>query len=583
MSEIVTLTVDGKEREYRVLVINGAPQLIGYGVNLSNADLSGADLQGLDLSFVNLQMANLSFANLSGCNLSFADLSGAQAVGTDLRGSTLRGAVTFDASLIGADLRGATYDKRTVRGAFISDELTPEYLRMLGVPALVDLAGAEDSLSRSEQAAELEEQIALLEAKAAAADEWNNRTAKREVETNAVPVTLDQDGVLADAPSAYVSALPTQPNQPNQPRGGRMRDYSGLLEGLSAGIADLTTSEKWTQYLEVQSKFYRYSPNNVMLILLQNPYATRVAGYRAWQALDHQVMAKESALRILAPMTYKREDAPEGEKAREIRGFKLVPVFDISQTEGPDLPDIVSKLEGLAPEGVFAKLTEFAQGIGFRVERPQSLDSGANGDTSHSEGRIRVVSSNSEAQQAKTLAHEIGHALLHDPGVEATKDLERGLKELEAESAAYVICAALGMDTSDYSFGYVAGWAGGAPEATQGIKASTGRIQKAATAVLKTFEVEEPAVEATNDVSIEVAIERSIDVDTTLVVGERRTEDLVDLDCIQEIADASDGRIQVLSVDLSLRDAPASAYQPLSAAQLDVLDCPADMWRELGV
>jgi antirestriction protein ArdC len=362
-----------------------------------------------------------------------------------------------------------------------------------------------------------------------------------------------------------------------------MRDYSGLLEGLSAGIADLTTSEKWTQYLDVQSKFYRYSPNNVMLILMQNPYATRVAGYRAWQALDHQVMAKESALRILAPMTYKRDDAPEGEKAREIRGFKLVPVFDISQTEGPDLPDIVSKLEGLAPEGVFAKLTEFAQGIGFRVERPQSLDSGANGDTSHSEGRIRVVSSNSEAQQAKTLAHEIGHALLHDPGVEATKDLERGLKELEAESTAYVICTALGMDTSDYSFGYVAGWAGGAPEATQGIKASTGRIQKAATAVLKTFEVEEPAVEATNDVSIEVAIERSIDVDTTLVVGERRTEDLVDLDCIQEIADASDGRIQVLSVDLSLRDAPASAYQPLSAAQLDVLDCPADMWRELGV
>jgi hypothetical protein len=320
-----------------------------------------------------------------------------------------------------------------------------------------------------------------------------------------------------------------------------------------------------------------------MLILLQNPYATRVAGYRAWQALDHQVMAKESALRILAPMTYKRDDAPEGENVREIRGFKLVPVFDISQTEGPDLPDIVSKLEGLAPEGVFATLTEFAQGIGFRVERPQSLDSGANGDTSHSEGRIRVVSSNSEAQQTKTLAHEIGHALLHDPGVEATKDLERGLKELEAESTAYVICTALGMDTSDYSFGYVAGWAGGAPEATQGIKASTGRIQKAATAVLKTFEVEEPAVEATNDVSIEVAVERSIDVDTTLLAGERRTEDLVELERIQEFADAPDERSQVLSVDLPLRDAPTSNYQPLSAAQLDVLDCPADMWRELGV
>jgi hypothetical protein len=426
----------------------------------------------------------------------------------------------------------------------------------------------------------LEEQIALLEAKAAAADEWNDRLAKREGEANRVPVTLDQDGVLADAPSAFVSAPPTQPNEP---RGGRMRDYSGLLEGLSAGIADLTTSEKWTRYLDVQSKFYRYSPNNVMLILLQNPYATRVAGYNAWKALDHQVMVKESALRILAPMKYKRDDAPEGEKAREIRGFKLVPVFDISQTEGPDLPDIVSKLEGLAPEGVFVKLTEFAQGIGFRVERLQSLDSGANGDTTHSEGRIRVVSTNSEAQQAKTLAHEIGHALLHDPGVETTKDLERGLKELEAESTAYVICTALGMDTSDYSFGYVAGWAGGAPEAIQGIKASTGRIQKAVTAVLKTFEVEEPVVEAANEVNIEVAVERSIGVDTVLLTGERRTEDLVELERIQEIAATSDGRIQVISVDLPPQGAPASNYQPLSAAELDVLDCPAVVWRELGV
>jgi len=579
MSEIFDLTVDAKEREYRVLVINGTPQLIGYGVNLSNADLSGADLQGLDLSFVNLQMANLTFANLSGCNLSFADLTGAQAIGADLRGSTLRGAVTLDASLAFADLRGATYDKRMVRGAFICDELTPEYLRMLGVPASVDQAGAEDSLSRFEQAAELEEQISLLEAKAAAADEWNNRLAKREVDVNEMPVTFDQDGILADAPSAYVAP---QSNQPSESRGGRVRDYSGLLEGLSAGIADLTTSEKWTQYLDVQSKFYRYSPNNVMLILLQNPYATRVAGYNAWKALDHQVMAKESALRILAPMTYKRDDALEGENAREIRGFKLVPVFDISQTEGPDLPDVVSKLEGLAPDGVFAKLTEFAQGIGFRVERPQSLDSGANGDTSHLEGRIRVVSCNSGAQQTKTLAHEIGHALLHDPGVGATKDLGRGLKELEAESTAYVICTALGMDTSDYSFGYVAGWAGGAPEALQGIKASTGRIQKAAAAVLKTFEVDEPVVEATNDVGIEMAAERSVDVDARLG-GERRTEDLVELERIQEIAAASDGRIQVISVDLPLRDAPATNYQPLSAAELDVLDYPADMWRELGV
>src|ERR1019366_2291087 len=127
-----------------------------------------------------------------------------------------------------------------------------------------------------------------------------------------------------------------------------------------AGIAELTTSEKWTQYLDVQSRFYSYSPSNSILILMQNPNATRVAGYKTWEGLEHQVMAKESALRILAPMRYMSDDISEGEKTSEIRGFKLVPVFDISQTEGPDLPDVVSKLSGVAPEGVFATLTEFA-------------------------------------------------------------------------------------------------------------------------------------------------------------------------------------------------------------------------------
>jgi hypothetical protein len=138
------------------------------------------------------------------------------------------------------------------------------------------------------------------------------------------------------------------------------------------------------------------------------------------------------------------------------------------------------------------------------------------------------------------------------------------------------------MDTSDYSFGYVAGWAGGAPEALAGIKASTGRIQKAATAVLKTFEVDEPVVEVTNDVGIEIAAVRSVDVDAMLA-GERRTEDLVELERIQEIADASNGPIQAASVDLPPCAALATNYQPLSAAEFDVLDYPADMWRELGV
>ena len=363
-----------------------------------------------------------------------------------------------------------------------------------------------------------------------------------------------------------------------------MRDPNGLLVELQTGIAELTTSEKWTQYLDVQSRFYSYSPNNVMLIQLQNPYATRVAGYRAWRALDHQVMAQETALRILAPMRYKRDDVSEGEDAREIRGFKLVPVFDISQTEGPDLPDVVNKLEGLAPEGVFDRLTEFAHSIGFRVERPESLDSGANGDTTHSSGLIRVVSTNSEAQQAKTLAHEIGHALLHDPEYVTTKDLSRGLKELEAESTAYVICTALGMDTSDYSFGYVLGWTGGTPDAIEGIKASAGRIQRAATAVLKTFEMEEPTAEVTNELGVEMGPPEVVADITAEVDGESgHDRDEVQTDIDQPTEDSTETENIEGVTDRSFGDEQMRKYRPLSAAELEALDAPTLTNREVEI
>ena len=363
-----------------------------------------------------------------------------------------------------------------------------------------------------------------------------------------------------------------------------MRDHSGLLVSLQAGIAELTTSEKWRQYLDVQSRFHSYSPSNSILILMQNPNATRVAGYKTWEALDHQVMAKESALRILAPMRYKKDDVREGEDAREIRGFKLVPVFDISQTEGPDLPDVVNKLEGLAPEGVFERLTEFAHNIGFRVERPESLDSGANGDTTHSSGLIRVVSANSEAQQAKTLAHEIGHALLHDPESVPTKDLTRGLKELEAESTAYVICTALGIDTSDYSFGYVLGWTGGTPDAIEGIKASAGRIQRAATAVLKTFEMEEPTAEVTNELGVEMGppeLVADITAEVDRESGHDRDEVQTDID--QPTEDSTETENIDVVTDRSFDDEQMRKYRPLSAAELEALDTPTLTNREVEI
>jgi len=177
----------------------------------------------------------------------------------------------------------------------------------------------------------------------------------------------------------------------------------------------------------------------------------------------------------------------------------------------------------------------------------------------------------------------VGHALLHDPEVPATKELTRGLMELEAESTAFVVCAALGMETSDYSFGYVAGWAGGAPEAVQGIKASTSRIQRATSAVLKTFEVEQPEVEAMKDVSIEIVAEHSVDVDIMLRISEGATEGLVTPEPISEIGDAPNGSIQAILVDLPSRDAPAGSYHPFAGDQCGGLAVGVDAWRELGV
>jgi len=598
MSDVVMMNVDGREREYRIVVANGVPVLVGYGANLAYADLSGVDLSGLDLSFANLRGAELTFTDLSGCNLSFVDLTDANAIGVNLRGATLRGTVTENASLTFADLRGATYDERSVRGAFISDDLTPEYLASLGISPVDDTKEADVSSLLVEGSDELNPETVTVEADASVAVEPQPRTdvAPSEFGVEDEGELLKQlvsgsslADLLMDAAPGSLAAS----SRSSLARGARSRDYSELLEGLSAGIAELTTSEKWKQYLDVQSKFYRYSPSNAMLIMMQNPYATRIGGYKKWKELGRQVMAKESALRILAPMTYQKDNL-EGEKTSEIRGWKMVPVFDISQTEGPDLPDVVSKLEGLAPEGVFDRLTEFANSIGFRVERPESLESGANGDTTHSEGRIRVVASNSEAQQAKTLAHEIGHALLHDPESPATKDVARGLKELEAESAAYVICTTLGIDSSDYSFGYVAGWAGGGPEAMQGIKESATRIQKAATAVLKTFEVEEPSIETANGASVEIELhdlaadvatrevrEHRPDVDATLRDDDRSVEKTVEAESIHSVVDGSNGRIEEPTVDPSPRDVPANSYRPLSGEEFDVLDVRLDVSREL--
>ncbi len=257
-------------------------------------------------------------------------------------------------------------------------------------------------------------------------------------------------------------------------------DKTNILERLAEGIAQLTSSERWQDWLTMQSRFHSYSFNNTLLILGQKPDASRVAGFNAWRKLDRFVRKGEKGIWILAPMIYKSDagdDAPTDETATKvIRGFKAVPVFDVSQTEGAELPEVCVRLEGEDEGRLFERLHTVAASIGFTVEDAADLG-GANGVCTHDDHRIQVLASNSPVQRVKTLAHELGHALLHNPGQCRPDD---AVLELEAESVAFVVCAATGIVSDDYSFGYVAAWCGGSDEALAAIKASGTRIQRAA-------------------------------------------------------------------------------------------------------
>jgi hypothetical protein len=256
-------------------------------------------------------------------------------------------------------------------------------------------------------------------------------------------------------------------------------NHPELVAQLTEGIGALTSSEEWQRYLGFQSRFHHYSFGNVLLIAAQRHEASRVAGFNAWRGLNRFVRKGERAIWILAPMVYKTVE--DGEDDRVIRGFKFVPVFDIAQTDGEELPSVCNRLEGDDPRGLYGRLVTVARSCGFTVE-DHDFNGGANGDCCHDNRRIRVETTNTAAQRVKTLAHELAHALLHQ------NCDNRVLAELEAESTAYVVCHALGLDSGDYSFGYVATWAGGGDQAISGIRASCDRIQKAAAAILQAIE-----------------------------------------------------------------------------------------------
>jgi hypothetical protein len=267
----------------------------------------------------------------------------------------------------------------------------------------------------------------------------------------------------------------------------KTKEHFDLVNKLVAGISNLTSSEEWRSYLDFQSRFYRYSYRNTLLIAAQCHNATQVAGYKAWRKLNRYVLKGEEAIWILAPVVYRKaackddNDVEERENLASIHAFKWVPVFDISQTGGDAPPSVCNRIEGSGVEGHYDVLIGFADSIGFEVVE-HDFGGSANGDCCHAKHRIRIETNNSPAQRVKTLAHELAHALLHE-----VHD-NRSIAELEAESTAYIVCQTLGIDSSDYSFGYCAGWAGGGEQAIAAIKASCERIQRTAATILGAFD-----------------------------------------------------------------------------------------------
>ena len=279
----------------------------------------------------------------------------------------------------------------------------------------------------------------------------------------------------ATNPSPQARPVRTGPVRTPQERQAAL---DATMATLQAGVEALRTTPGWRAWLAFAARMPSYSVSNQLLIVAQCPSATAVAGYAAWTALGRQVRRGETALRILAPVTRPQspDDSPTprdgkpdrgqaGDGAsRVLAGFRVASVFDVSQTDGAPVPEAPRPplLEGQAPDGLWEGLARQVAAAGFTLGRVPDADviGGANGVTDFAARSVLVRSDVPPAHACKTLAHELGHVLLHDPRADPAWAMPcRAVKEVEAESVAYLVAAHAGLDTADYTFGYVAGWA----------------------------------------------------------------------------------------------------------------------------
>ena len=325
-----------------------------------------------------------------------------------------------------------------------------------------------------------------------------------------------------------------------------------ITDRLEEGLKELFEGEKYKSYLNTMSKFHNYSANNIQLIEEQCPDATYVAGYKAWQRnFERHVNKGERGIRILAPAPYKikeeqekidpvtnepvldRDGMPVMEEVEiKIPAFRVVTVFDYSQTDGKELPGLgVNELHGdVERYRDFMEALERVSPVPIRYEEMEGDRKGYFIDLSRP---IAIKEGMSEAQTAKTGVHEVAHAKLH--AREAEQDTEKAVykdretKEVEAESIAYTVCQHFGIDTSDYSFGYIAGWSSGKemPELKSSldtIRRTSSELIKGIEAQLLEIEKERAAEQSQEDIILLVSNTDRSEYDLLNVKGMERTE-----------------------------------------------------------
>ena len=388
--------------------------------------------------------------------------------------------------------------------------------------------------------------------------EWyDGRDVPEEYRVTPQPPVQEKEQADLDASAAIQTAATEQPPVlpiilSSEKPADKMKEITDRLE---QGILGLYESDRYADYLRTMSKFHDYSLNNTILITMQG--GNLVKGYKQWEKeFDRHVKPGEKAIKILAPSPFTVKKQVEKidpdtqkpvfdkdgkpvteEKEIKIPAFRVVSVFDISQTEGKELPALTYELTGNVEQykdffAALEKTSPFAMGF-------EALSGGVKGRCNYEEKRIFINEGMDELQNIKTAIHEIAHATLHDTALAMPERPDRRTREVQAESVAYAVCQHYGLDTSDYSFGYIAGWSSGKELAE--LKGSLETIRSTAASLIDTIdghfaeiqkaqdkeqttEQAQPAQEATKQPEAETAAPELSEETTPVQEKEAQTE-----------------------------------------------------------